>query len=235
MRTERPLAAATAVYDEASGLYRQALVPLVAAAGAIALVFNVVLFVTPTYFLLSVPWGVLVNFLGVAMLAAAMIVPMAVGLRDGQQASGAPWQGVREHGVHIAIAAVLLTVLNAFLILTVIGLLAAVYLTVRLALYPVAAVVEDQDVTDSLARSWELVKGHWNRTAVLLLGAVSPQVGLLIVVAFVSLPWAVVAIVMALSEAFVVPYVVLVLVLLFFEYREHLPVKDDYDSQPPVR
>lgn len=229
MRTERPLAPASAVYDEASALYRRAFGLLVVLTAIVAVCFNGIVFVRPEFVIFHLSWGLLVNFTGVAMLASALLVPVIVSMRaTAGKSYGSPLAGLREHGWHIALATLVLILANGILIFSIFGIVLAALLTVRLAFIAVAASLEDQDVTDSLARSWELTDRVTKRTGLVLFGAAAPMIALLLFLAIVDLSPLATTIAMVVGETLVVPHLVAVLVVLFEEYRALKPEPEDF-------
>ena len=110
MRTRQSLSPITALYDEASGIYRQAFRELVAVAGMVALAFNLVLFLNPSLLILHISWGVLVNLLAVTMLASTMLVPMIQKLgNEHGETQHSLLAGIRLHGRTVALATMVMT------------------------------------------------------------------------------------------------------------------------------
>lgn len=214
-----------AIYEEASNTYLQGFVPFVRLTGLVALCVNVFLlftfaFVSSSPLVLKVTWAVLVSFFAVTMLASAVVLPMAIELRaTGSTGALTGLSGLREHGVRFLIPTAPLAIFYGLIIPTWVGIPLVVFLVVRLALVGPAIVVEDSDVTDSHARSWELVSRLWTRTAGVLLGAVAPFIVILAVVALFRLSAVPAFFVLTLAEALVVPFFVIVVLLLFDDYR----------------
>ena len=215
-----PLAPRT-IYEEASLTYVQAFVPLVRFAGLLALAVNLFVWMPPPELLRNVSWSILVSFFCVTMLASAAILPMAVELRGkGATATSTGLRGLRQHGVRFLLATAPVAIFNVLLILTWIGIALGVFVTVRLALLGPAIVLEESDVTDSYARSWELIGGLWTRTAAILLGALAPFALLASLLAVLDIPTALSFFLVTLAEALVVPFVAIVVLLLFEDYRQ---------------
>ena len=211
----------SAIYEEATKTYFQALLPFARFAGIVALTVNLFFFYNPTPLILNVSWSILVSFFGVTMLASAAVLPMAVELRaTGATSAATGLQGIRQHGVRFLFATAPLAIFNGLLIFTWIGIALAVFVIVRLALYGPAIVVEESDVTDSYARSWELVGSLWARTFAILLGALAPFAVVAFLLAVLGIPAAVSFFLLTLIEALVVPFFAIVVLLLFEDYRE---------------
>lgn len=236
MRTAPAPLTPRAIYEEASNTYLQGFVPFVRLTGLVALCVNVFLlftfaFVSSSPLVLKVTWAVLVSFFAVTMLASAVVLPMAIELRA-NGSTGAPTGlgGLREHGLRFLIPTAPLAVFYAIVIPTWVGIPLVVFLVVRLALVGPAIVVEDSDVTDSHARSWELVSRLWTRTAGVLLGAAAPFAFIAVLVALFGLPALPTLFLLTLAEAVVAPFFVIVVLLLFEDYRN---LKDGQQRADP--
>ena len=108
----------------------------------------------------------------------------------------------------------------------------AIFVAVRFALFPVAGADEDADATDAVARSWELTAGAWWRTAGILFGALTPYTLFMLVVSAINLSGVVGLLFTVIAQALVVPFVVIVILLVFKDYRS---AADDAPSRPAPR
>ena len=209
------------IYQEAADTYFRAFLPLARFAGVIALAFNTFFFYQPAELILNLSWTVLVNFFGVTMRTSAAVLPMASELRaDGTTSTSTGFRGIRQHGVRFLLATTPLAILNGLLIFTWIGIALAVFLTVRLALFGPAIIVEENDVTDAYIRSWELAGTGWLRAGAILLGALSPFVIFATILAIITPPVSIMFLLIIAAEAATVPFVAIVVLLLFDDYRQ---------------
>jgi hypothetical protein len=237
VHTKRQPIVASDIYQEASNLYGGAFLPLASTAGGVALVVNFLLFLNPTSWVINVAWGTLVNFFAAAMIAAALILPMVIELRaTGATSPATRVRGMREHGKHVVLATVPLAVVNGVAVFTVVGIALAAFIIVRFGLFAAAAVVEDQDITDSLTRSWEVTQGLAIRTAMVLAGAVAPFAAATMGIAALGFSTVVTLVITTVAEALVIPFVLIVMLLLFEDYRSLEAEPDDYgpSTSPPT-
>lgn len=220
MHTGRAPTQTTTIYEEATKTYLQALVPFARFAGLVALIVNIFALLPPADLIRNVSWSVLVNFCSVAMLASTAVLPMAVELRaNGATSTSTGIRGIRQHGVRFLLATAPFAIFNGLLVLSWIGIALAVFLTVRFSLFGPAIVLEESDVTDSYARSWELISKLWLRTAAILLGAFAPFAIFATVLAVLDSPSALTFFLLTFVEGLVAPFVAIVVLLLFEDYR----------------
>jgi hypothetical protein len=223
------IGSAGVLYGEASAIYLTGFAPLVAAGAAAALVANVILFLSPASPVIALAWTVLVTFAATTTLACAAVVPIAASIRDGSRQT-AVLKAVRQDGLRFLAVAASLAIVNALLVLTWVGIPIAAFLTVKAALFGAAVVREEADITDSVTRSWGLVRYFWWRTGRILLGAMAPYLLLAVVLFLTSFPpWADFAMTVA-GEGLVAPFVGIVMLLLFEEYQ---PIADEREEVPP--
>ncbi|MDA0798488.1 MAG: hypothetical protein O2826_01575 [Chloroflexi bacterium] len=229
MHTKRQPIVASELYEEATDLYRRAFFPLASTAGGIALVINGLLFLNPDPLVLNVAWVTLVNFFAAATISAALILPMVIELRaTGTTSPVTRITGLRNHGKHVVLATIPLALVNGLLVFTILGIALAIFISARFGLLAAAAVVEDQDVTDSLARSWELTQGLLLRTSGVLLGAIAPFVAATVALAWLDLSYRVTFVAITVAEGLVIPFVLVVILLLFEDYRTLESEPDDF-------
>ncbi len=236
MHTKRQPIVASELYEEATDLYRRAFFPLASTAGGIALVINGLLFLNPDRLVLNVAWATLVNFFAAAMISAALILPMVIELRaTGATSPATRIAGLRDHGKHVVLATIPLAIANGLFIFTILGIALAIFISVRFGLFAAAAVVEDEDVTDSLTRSWELTQGLLLRTSGVLLGAIAPFVVATVALAWLDLSYRVTFVAITIAEGLVIPFVLIVILLLFEDYRTLESEPDDFgpSTSPP--
>ena len=105
-----------------------------------------------------------------------------------------------------------------------------IYIGVRLAVSIEALVVEGRRGTQAMARSWELVGGHWWHAFATLLvaGLLTGVVNALITTPFGATGWVAQAIADAVATVITLPYSVLIGVLLYLDLRarkEHLSLE----------
>lgn len=225
------------IYEEATKTYLQALLPFARFAGLTAIAVNVFFFYTPAPLVLNVTWSVLISLFSVTMLASMAILPMAVELRAGGGANASTGiRGIQQHGVRFLLATGVFAIFGGLLILTWIGILLVSFLAVRLSLFGPAIVLEESDVTDAYSRSWELVGKLWARTAGILLGAIAPFAAFAILLALIGAPSGVAIFLLTFAEALIAPFVALVVLLLFEDYRriEEARPKDFREPPPSV-
>jgi hypothetical protein len=103
----------------------------------------------------------------------------------------------------------------------IVFVLPGIYIGVRLAVSIEALVVEGRRGTQAMARSWELVGGHWWHAFATLLvaGLLTSVVNALITAPFSNTGWVVQAIAAAAGTVVTLPYGVLVGVLLYLDLR----------------
>jgi hypothetical protein len=96
-----------------------------------------------------------------------------------------------------------------------------IYIGVRLAISIEALVVEGRRGTQAMARSWELVGGHWWHAfgTLVVAGLLTGVVNALITAPFGNTSWFVQAIAAAVATVVTLPYGVLVGVLLYLDLR----------------
>jgi uncharacterized membrane protein len=96
-----------------------------------------------------------------------------------------------------------------------------IYIGVRLAVSIEALVVEGRRGTQAMARSWELVGGHWWHAfgTLVVAGLLTGVVNALITAPFGNTSWFVQAIAAAVATVVTLPYGVLVGVLLYLDLR----------------
>jgi hypothetical protein len=237
VQAKRQPITASELYQEAADLYGKAFFPLMSTASGVALIVNFLLFFNPVSLVLNVAWGSLVTFFAAAMVSSALILPMVIELRaTGATNPATRMAGLREHGKHVVLAMIPLAIVNGLLVFTYVGIALAVFITVRLGLFPAAAVVEDEDVTDSLTRSWEVTQGLTMRTAVVLLGAVAPFTVATLVLSLVGQPYLVTLVATTVAEGLVIPFVLIVILLLFEDYRTLEAEPEDFGPSitPPT-
>mgnify|MGYP004386986201 CR=1 FL=1 len=169
------------------------------------------------------------------MLTSAAVLPMAAELRaEGTTSTSTGVRGIQRYGVRFLLASAPLAILNGLLIFTWIGIALAVFLTVRLALFGPAIIVEESDVTDAYIRSWELVGSAWMRTGTVLLGALTPFAVLATILAIVGPPISVMFLSLIIAETVIAPFVAIVVMLLFEDYRQiHEGVHTETSELPP--
>ena len=182
--------------------------------------------------MLNVAWGTLVNFFAAAMISAALILPMVIELRaTGATSPATRIIGLRSHGKHVALPTIPLAIANGLFVFTFLGIVLAIFICLLAA----AAVVENQDVTDSLARSWELTQGLFLRTSIVLLGAIAPFVLGTFALAWLNLSNRLTFLGITIAAGLVIPFVLIVIVLLFEDYRTLESEPDDFgtSTSPP--
>jgi len=190
------------------------------------------LFLNPDPLVLNVAWGTLVNFFAAAMISAALILPMVIELRaTGATSPATRIIGLRSHGKHVALPTIPLAIANGLFVFTFLGIVLAIFICLLAA----AAVVENQDVTDSLARSWELTQGLFLRTSIVLLGAIAPFVLGTFALAWLNLSNRLTFLGITIAAGLVIPFVLIVIVLLFEDYRTLESEPDDFgtSTSPP--
>jgi uncharacterized membrane protein len=96
-----------------------------------------------------------------------------------------------------------------------------IYIGIRLAVSIEALVVEGRKGTQAMARSWELVGGHWWHAfgTLVVAGLLTGLVNALITAPFGGTSWFVQAVVAAVATVVTLPYGVLVGVLLYLDLR----------------
>jgi uncharacterized membrane protein len=96
-----------------------------------------------------------------------------------------------------------------------------IYIGIRLAVSIEALVVEGRKGTQAMARSWELVGGHWWHAfgTLVVAGLLTGLVNALITAPFGGTGWFVQAVVAAVATVVTLPYGVLVGVLLYLDLR----------------
>ena len=209
-----------AIYEEGSETYMRGVIPLALVTALIAIPVNLLLFVDPGPLFIELAWTIVVAFFGTTMLATAALVPMIDELRTaGATRVSTGFAGLRASGGRVLFATAPLVLLNGFLVLTWIGTVVAIFVAVRFALFPLAVANEDADATDAVARSWELIAGAWWRTAGILFGALTPYALFMLVVSAINLSRVVGLLFTVIAQAMVVPFVVIVLLLVFKDYR----------------
>ncbi len=229
MRANRQPIAISEIYAEASSLYGRAFIPLASTAAAVALIVNFLLFINPSSLVLNLAWGNLVTLFAAVMVSATLILPLVIEIRaTGTTNPATRMRGLRLHGRRVLLATAPLVIANGILVFTYVGILLGVFIAVRFCLLPAAVVVEDQDVTDSLSRSWEITQGLVLRTTVVLLGAIAPFVFATIAIAWLSLPYPVALGATTVAAGLVIPFVLIVLLLLFEDYRSLEPEPVDF-------
>jgi hypothetical protein len=194
------------------------------------------LFLNPDPLVLNVAWGTLVNFFAAAMISAALILPMVIELRaTGATSPATRIIGLRSHGKHVALPTIPLAIANGLFVFTFLGIVLAIFICVRFCLLAAAAVVENQDVTDSLARSWELTQGLFLRTSIVLLGAIAPFVLGTFALAWLNLSNRLTFLGITIAAGLVIPFVLIVIFLLFEDYRTLESEPDDFgtSTSPP--
>jgi hypothetical protein len=190
------------------------------------------LFLNPDPLVLNVAWGTLVNFFAAAMISAALILPMVIELRaTGATSPATRIIGLRSHGKHVALPTIPLAIANGLFVFTFLGIVLAIFICLLAA----AAVVENQDVTDSLARSWELTQGLFLRTSIVLLGAIAPFVLGTFALAWLNLSNRLTFLGITIAAGLVIPFVLIVILLLFEDYRTLESEPDDFgtSTSPP--
>jgi len=103
----------------------------------------------------------------------------------------------------------------------IVFIIPGIYIGVRLALSTQALVVEGRRGRQAMARSWELVGGHWLHTfgTLLVAGLLTGVVNAVITAPVSGLSWVVQAIAAAVATVVTLPYGVLVGVLLYLDVR----------------
>jgi hypothetical protein len=236
VHTKRKPIAANELYQEATDLYRRAFFPLASTAAGIALAINSVLLLDFTALILNVAWGALVTFYAAATISAALILPMAIELRaTGVTSPATRFIGLRDHGKHVLLAALTITAVNAILVITYLGILPAIFITTRFGLLAPAIVAENEDLTDALTRSWELTQGLVLRTSVVVLGALAPFLVAVAGLSLLNLSTRLTWLGASIAEGLVIPFVLIVILLLFEDYRTLQAEPDDFDPtiSPP--
>lgn len=233
MHTRQVPTQTIAIYAEATKTYLQALVPFARFAWLVALVVNIFVLLPPSDLIRNVSWSVLVNFFSVTMLASTAVLPMAIELRsNGVTSASTGIRGIRQHGVRFLLATAPFAIFNGLLVLSWIGIALAVFLTVRFSLFGPAIVLEESDVTDSYARSWELISKLWVRTAAILLCALVPFAIFATVLAALGSPSTLTFFLLTFVEGLVAPFVAIVVLLLFEDYRR---IKEDQSTDSRER
>ena len=210
---------AGALMEQAYALYSNAFRPLVLAAGIPALLLNSVgLIIQPGNEQVAFVWSLLISGFTSGLLVVVM--KLAILSREGQPlTSAAAYNALRTYGPRYISGSVLVLVAAGLLSFTLVGAPLALFLVVRLSLFGPALVVEDADVTDALTRSWALLKDRWWRTAGILLAASLPWFILVVFVALVEPPVLVGLVLSTLGWAFVAPFITVMTLLLFEDYR----------------
>ena len=216
--------------EDASRIYFGAFLPLAIAAGLVAFFVNLLLYASLGD-LRALFWAIAVSFFATAMLSAAAVLPMAKEAREGRPATaGIALQAVRLNGGRFLLAVVPLAIVNAFLVLVWVGIPVSLFLIVRFSLFGPAIFSEEADVTDAMGRSWSLVGGAWLRTGGILFMAVTPLLLLELGLLVLDLP-AIVSFVLTVGgQALVAPFVIVITLLMFEDYRQ---IDDEDEEQPP--
>jgi len=96
-----------------------------------------------------------------------------------------------------------------------------IYIGIRLAVSIEALVVEGRKGTQAMARSWELVGGHWWHAfgTLVVAGLLTGLVNVLLTAPFGGTSWFVQGVVAAVATVVTLPYGVLVGVLLYLDLR----------------
>ena len=111
--------------------------------------------------------------------------------------------------------------IGGILLVAILFVIPGIYIGARLAVSIEALVVEGRRGTQAMARSWELVGGHWWHAFGTLLVAtlLTGLVNALITAPFGGTGWFVQAVVAAVATVVTLPYGVLVGVLLYLDLR----------------
>ena len=218
---------AGALMEQAYALYSNAFRPLVLTAGISALLLNSAsLIIQPSNEQVAFVWSLLISGLTSGLLVVVM--KLVILSREGQPlTSAAAYDALRTYGPRYISGAVLVLVAAGLLSFTLVGAPLALFLVVRLSLFGPAVVVEDSDITDALTRSWALLKDRWWRTAGILLAASVPWFILMVFVALVDPPTLIELILTTLGWAFIAPFITVVTLLLFEDYRRISDSGDD--------
>ena len=177
---------------------------------------------------LALALGVLVTFLGLAVVQAA--TARAVADIDAGRPVGvfSAYLGLRGRLRRLARALVFVVVVQIVLDLTIVLVPVALFLLVRWSLLGVVAGLEDDPRPGVLRRSVALTRRHWWRTAVVAVGItgaallVGPLVGVIVLVA-TSASFGVVNLIAAIVNVAALPFASVALTYLYYDLgaREH--------------
>lgn len=198
---------------------------------------NFLLFLSPSSLVLNLAWASFVNLFAATMIAGALILPMVIELRaTWTTAPATRLVGLLEHCKHLLLTTVPLAIANWLFVFTFLGIVLAAFVVIRFALVAPAAVVEDEDMTDSLSRSWELTQGSALRTGKVLLGAAAPFMVATLVLEWLPLSDLVMLAGTVVAESLVIPFVLIVVLLMFEDYRSLEAEPEDFGpaNSPPT-
>jgi hypothetical protein len=161
----------------------------------------------------------------VPSVLVAAAVAMAVDELAHERPAGIEWRALGHRLIPLAVATLVILIVVALLTTTVVGLLLAIVFLVWHSITTQACVIERRSARGALRRSRELVRHHaWRVFAVTATAngvglATGPIVGLAVLFAS-STSLAAIDIISSIVYAVVMPYVAIVIALLFFDLRQ---------------